>query len=135
MTIVGSKRMIVYDDVANLEKIRIFDARVERPPHYDTFAEFHYSYHYGDMYAPYVKQEEPLKVECQHFVECIRNGTSPLTSGQCGLQVVKILEAASQSLKQGGAEVLLPGNGSPMDSPSPWAQRFQPVAAVEPALR
>ena len=48
MTIVGSKRMIVYDDVSQLEKIRIFDARVERPPHYDTFAEFHYAYHYGD---------------------------------------------------------------------------------------
>jgi predicted dehydrogenase len=53
MTIVGSKRMIVYDDVAQQEKIRIFDARVERPPHYDTFAEFHYAYHYGDTYAPY----------------------------------------------------------------------------------
>ena len=57
MTIVGSKRMIVYDDVAPLEKIRVFDARVERPPHYDTFAEFHYAYHYGDVYAPYIKQE------------------------------------------------------------------------------
>ena len=67
MTIVGSKRMIVYDDVAPLEKIRVFDVRVERPPHYDTFAEFHYAYHYGDMYAPYIKQEEPLKTECQHF--------------------------------------------------------------------
>ena len=63
MTIVGSKRMIVYDDVAPLEKIRIFDARVESPPHYDTFAEFQYAYHYGDMYVPYIKQEEPLKTE------------------------------------------------------------------------
>ena len=54
--------MIVYDDVATLEKIKVFDARVERPPHYDSFAEFHYSYHYGDVYTPYVKQEEPLKV-------------------------------------------------------------------------
>ena len=68
MTIVGSKRMIVYDDVAQQEKIKVFDTRVERPPHYDTFAEFHYAYHYGDMYVPYIKQEEPLKVECQHFV-------------------------------------------------------------------
>ena len=85
------------------------------------------------MYAPYVKQEEPLKVECQHFVECIRNGASPLTSGRRGLQVVRILEAASQSLKQGGAEVLLPDNGAPMDSPSLWAPRSQPVAAGTPA--
>ena len=67
MTIVGSKRMIVYDDVAPLEKIRIFDTRVERPPHYDTFGEFHYAYHYGDMYAPYIKQEEPLKAGMPAF--------------------------------------------------------------------
>ena len=60
--------MVVYDDVAQQEKIRIFDARVERPPHYDTFAEFHYAYHYGDTYSPYLKQEEPLKAECQHFL-------------------------------------------------------------------
>ena len=52
MTIVGTRRMIVYDDLQTLEKIRIYDVRVERPPHYDTFAEFHYSYHYGDSYIP-----------------------------------------------------------------------------------
>ena len=61
MTIVGTRRMIVYDDLQTHEKIRIYDARVERPPHYDTFAEFQYSYHYGDSYIPYVHQEEPLK--------------------------------------------------------------------------
>jgi len=105
MTIVGSQRMIVYDDVAQLEKIRIFDARVERPPHYDTFAEFHYAYHYGDVYAPYLKQEEPLKVECQHFLDCIRTGTRPLTDGRQALAMVRILEAASASLKQEGGPV------------------------------
>ena len=99
MTIVGSRRMIVYDDLATLEKIRIFDARVERPPHYDTFAEFHYAYHYGDMYAPYIKQEEPLKTECQHFLDCIRQGTVPITSGQHGMDLVRILEASSESLE------------------------------------
>ncbi len=107
MTIVGSKRMIVYDDVAPLEKIRIFDVRVERPPHYDTFAEFHYAYHYGDMYAPYIKQEEPLKTECQHYIDCIREGRVPLTGGQQGLQLVRILEASSESLKRGGGPVEL----------------------------
>lgn len=105
MTIVGSKRMIVYDDVATLEKIRVFDARVERPPHYDTFAEFHYAYHYGDVYAPYIKQEEPLKTECQHFLDCIKHGTTPLTDGKQGLELVRILEASSESLRQGGAAV------------------------------
>lgn len=105
MTIVGSKRMIVYDDLAPLEKIRIFDTRVECPPHYDTFAEFQYAYHYGDMYAPYIKQEEPLKTECQHFLDCIRTGAVPITSGVRGLELVRILEASSESLRRRGAPV------------------------------
>jgi predicted dehydrogenase len=102
MTFVGSRRMIVYDDVAMHEKIRIYDARVERPAHYDTFAEFQYSYHYGDMYVPYLKQEEPLKLECNHFLECIRTGQKPLTCGERGRDVVHILERATQSLRQNG---------------------------------
>ena len=105
MTIVGSKQMILYDDVAPLEKIRIFDARVERPPHYDTFAEFQYAYHYGDIYSPYLKQEEPLKAECLHFLECIQESKSPLTCGARGLELVRILEASSASLKLGGGAV------------------------------
>jgi predicted dehydrogenase len=99
--------MIVYDDVETNEKIRMYDTRVERPPHHDTFAEFHYSYHYGDIYIPYIKQEEPLRGECQHFLECIEKGAEPLTSGHKGLELVKILEAASASLKQQGAPVKL----------------------------
>jgi predicted dehydrogenase len=105
MTIVGSKRMIVYDDTEPLEKIKIYDKRVEIPPHYDTFAEFHYSYHYGDMYSPYLKQIEPLKVECEHFLKCIRTGAKPESSGLEGMQVIQILEASSESLKNGGARV------------------------------
>ncbi len=105
MVIVGSKRMIVYDDNQPLEKIKIYDKRVETPPHYDTFAEFQYSYHYGDMYAPYIKQVEPLKVEAQHFLDSIRSGKMPDTSGLDGLRVIQILEASSRSLKSGGAKV------------------------------
>ncbi len=117
MTIVGSRRMIVYDDVAPLEKLRIFDTRVETPPHYDTFAEFHYSYHYGDVYAPYIKQEEPLKIECQHFLDCIRTGSRPLSDGKQALEMVRILEAASLSLKNQGAPVVL----APSEEPVPQA--------------
>ena len=105
MTFVGTRRMIVFDDLQTSEKIRIYDTRVERPPHYDTFAEFQYSYHYGDSYIPHVKHEEPLKVECQHFLECIQNGDTPLTNGRQGLDLVRILEASSQSLKGNGAPV------------------------------
>src|SRR6266699_1408543 len=148
MTIVGSKRMIVYDDVAPLEKIRIFDVRVERPPHYDTFAEFQYAYHYGDMYAPYIKQEEPLKAECQHFLECIRESKAPLSGGAQGLELVRILEAASVSLKQNGSPVqfaqaepgrLAIGNGArkakdmrPPPGPLPSEGRGNPKRAKRP---
>jgi len=105
MTIVGTRRMIVYDDLRTREKIRIYDARVERPPHYDTFAEFQYSYHYGDSYIPYLHQEEPLKLACQHFIDCIKTNSEPLTGGRQGLEMVRILEAASASLKMNGAPV------------------------------
>ena len=107
MTVVGSQRMIVYDDTEPLEKLKIYDARVEVPPHYDTFAEFTYSYHYGDAYVPYIKQDEPLKLECQHFLECIRDRCTPITGGRHGLDVVRILEAAGESLRQQGASVQL----------------------------
>jgi len=134
MTIVGSRRMVVYDDVAPLEKIRVFDARVESPPHYDTFAEFHYAYHYGDVYAPYIKQEEPLKTECQHFLDCINQGTTPLTDGKQGLDVVRILEASSQSLRRGGASVNLSDlkkvNGWTSSIPKP-ARRLSAAAIAK----
>jgi predicted dehydrogenase len=105
MTIVGSKRMIVYDDTEPLEKLKIYDARVEVPPHYDTFAEFTYSYHHGDAYVPHINQDEPLKLECQHFLDCVRGQCVPLAPGRQGLEVVRILEAAGQSLQQQGASV------------------------------
>ncbi len=105
MTIVGTRRMIVYDDLEPLQKIRIFDVRVETPPHYDTFAQFQFSYHYGDMYAPRIEQDEALKTECEHFIDCIRTGTKPLSSGTEGRDLVSVLEAASASLQQDGARV------------------------------
>jgi predicted dehydrogenase len=105
MTIVGSRRMIAYDDMEPLHKIKIYDQRVDRPPHYDTFAEFQYSYHYGDVHAPYLKQQEPLKVQCQHFIDCIRRGATPMTDGVQGAALVRILEASSLSIKEGGRRI------------------------------
>lgn len=121
MTIVGSKRMIVYDDIAHQEKIKIHDVRVERPPHYDTFAEFHYAYHYGDTYSPYIVQEEPLKTECHHFVDCIQKGSNPLSDGLNGLEVVRILEAATLSLRNQGAPVDIPPVRNALTLPFPVA--------------
>ena len=114
MTIVGSRRMIVYDDLQTHEKIKVYDVRVERPPHYDTFAEFQYSYHYGDSYIPHIQQEEPLKAVCQHFLECIETGVTPTTSGRCGFEMVRILEAASASLKANGAPINFASPGNPL---------------------
>ncbi|WP_414661890.1 Gfo/Idh/MocA family protein [Horticoccus sp. 23ND18S-11] len=123
MTIVGSKRMIVYDDIAPLEKIKVYDVRVERPPHYNSFAEFQYAYHYGDTYSPYIKHDEPLHNECQHFADCIANGTVPLTSGASGLEVVRILEASSKSLANQGAPVALwSGSSAPFPVPRNTSQ-------------
>src|SRR5438876_659414 len=119
MTIVGTRRMIVYDDLRTREKIRIYDARVERPPHYDTFAEFQYSYHYGDSYIPYLHQEEPLKLACQHFIECIKTNSEPLTNGRQGLELVRILEAASASLKMNGAPVTFASSTRPTPAFAP----------------
>src|SRR5712672_1982293 len=113
MTIVGSQRMIVYDDLRTREKIRIYDVRVERPPHYDTFAEFHYSYHYGDSYIPHLQQEEPLTLACRHFIECIETNSAPITGGRQGLELIRVLEGASASLNMNGAPFMF---GSPNGS-------------------
>ena len=105
MTIVGTKGMIVYDDVQQLEKIRIFDTRVDKPPHYASFGDFHYSYHYGDSYCPRLDQREPLRTQCEHFLDCITKGTRPLTSGEDGLRIVKLLEKSAESLKANGIPI------------------------------
>jgi predicted dehydrogenase len=110
VTIVGSKKMIVFDDTEPLEKIKVYDKRVNAPPHYDTFAEFHYSYHYGDIHVPYIQQSEPLRSECQDFIDSIKTGKKTVASGEKGLEVVAILEAASYSLKSGGASVCVDGD-------------------------
>jgi predicted dehydrogenase len=119
MTIVGSRRMIVYDDLQTHEKIRIYDVRVERPPHYDTFAEFQYSYHYGDSYIPYLQQEEPLNLACRHFIDCIETNSAPMTGGQQGLEMTRILEGASASLKMSGAPFTFASRNGPMLIPMP----------------
>ena len=108
-TIVGARKMLVYDDIESQEKIKIFDKGVEVPPYYDTYAEFHYSYRYGDIYSPRIEDYEPLKKECDHFIECIKRGMCPLSDGYSGLRVVSILEAANKSLKLQGKAVSIQG--------------------------
>lgn len=102
MTIVGSRRMVIYDDIEPTEKIRIYDSRVETPPHYDNFGEFQYSYHYGDSYIPRIEQGEPLGRMCRHFVDSVISGSKPLTCGERGMDVVRVLEACTRSLNANG---------------------------------
>jgi predicted dehydrogenase len=104
-TIVGMRKMLVYDDIETQEKIKIYDKGVEAPPYYDTYADFHFSYRYGDIYSPRIDDYEPLKKECDHFLECIQEGKAPLSDGYSGLRVVSILEASSKSLRLSGRAV------------------------------
>jgi len=104
-TIVGSRKMLVYDDTETQEKIRIYDKGLDVHRYYDTFGEFQFSYRYGDIQIPRVEEKEPLRSECEHFVDCIRNGTTPRTDGLSGLRVVSVLHAANASLRGGGAMI------------------------------
>ena len=106
-TIVGSRKMLVYDDTASQEKVRIYDKGVTKHPYYDTYGDFQLSYRYGDVNIPRIEDPEPLKVECDHFVDCIRRGVSPNSDGKSGLRVVKVLEAAHRSLKNHGQSIPL----------------------------
>jgi predicted dehydrogenase len=108
ITVVGREKMVVYDDLESHEKLRIHEKSVEAVRRTDTFGEFQFAYHYGSVVSPYVHFDEPLRIECQHFVECIDRRATPLTDGRNGLEVVRVIEAAQQSLRQGGIPVSLP---------------------------
>ena len=111
ITVVGSKKMVIYDDVEPLEKIKIYDKGVKAIRHTDTFGEFSFAYHYGDVVIPYIRFEEPLRVQCQHFLDCIREGKQPQTDGLNGKRVVQVVEAAQRSMKSGGDTIFLNQNG------------------------
>ncbi len=113
-TVVGSKKMLVYDDVEDENKILIFNKGVDLPPHSDTEAEFRLSYRSEDGIPYPLEWHEPLRTECQHFVDCIRERREPLTSAREGLRVVQVLEAAQASLMNGGGrEVVRCSQGAP----------------------
>ena len=118
ITVVGSQKMVLYDDLEGLEKLKIYDKRVNAIPRTDTFGEYQFAYHYGSVVSPYVRLDEPLKLECLHFVECVGKRTRPLTDGRNGLKVVEVIEAAQTSLSLGGAQVPI-GDGTDWEAPVP----------------
>ena len=91
ITVVGSRKMVVYDDVEATEKIKIYDKGVDWPPYSDTIEEFRLSYRYGDIPTPNISGAEPLELECKHFLECIRTDRVPRSDGRVGAQVVEDL--------------------------------------------
>jgi len=92
--------MLVYDDTENVEKLKIYDQGVDyKDP--ETFGEYQLSYRTGDIVSPRLPGTEPLRLEVEHFLECIRTGQRPRTDGYSGLRVVEALEAAETSLRTG----------------------------------
>jgi predicted dehydrogenase len=108
ITVVGSQKMAVFDDVDSTEKLRIYDKGVQRPA-YDSYGDS-LSLRFGDISIPRVDMREPLRLECQHFIDCILNGQTPLSDGRNGVQVLRVLEAGQRSLEQGGEPVVLGRN-------------------------
>jgi predicted dehydrogenase len=104
LTIVGNKKMAVFDDMEASEKIRVYDKGVDYSPDYRSYAEA-VSLRVGDILIPRVDMKEPLRIECEHFVECIVHGRPPLTSAREGVAVVKVLESAQKSLSASGSLV------------------------------
>jgi predicted dehydrogenase len=116
--VVGRNKVAAYNDMATEERLRIFDRTAENPDF--NAAEFGWppAYRYGDSISPYIDFKEPLAVEDQHFVDCIRQKTSPEADGFSGLAVVATLEAAEWSLRAGApVELELPGHPAANDAP------------------
>jgi predicted dehydrogenase len=106
----GSNKMVVFDDLDPSEKIKIYDKGISlsrAPESIDQVYNMLIGYRSGDMWAPRIENLEALRVEAAHFVDCIENGTQPIASGESGLRVVRILEAASESMKNQGRPVQL----------------------------
>lgn len=106
ITVVGSRKMAVFDDLDANEKLRIYDKGAKINTEYDTFAEY-IGLRFGDITVPYIKMGEPLRLECLHFLECVQTRKQPLSDGYDGLRVVQVLDAAQKSLKSNGEPVAL----------------------------
>jgi predicted dehydrogenase len=98
---------VLYDDTEPSEKVKIYDKGVDLNVTQEELYHLKVQYRVGDMYAPRLDDTEALTTATRHFVDCIQNGKQPLTGGKAGLEVVKVLVAAEQSLKQRGAPVEL----------------------------
>ena len=101
LTVVGAKKMVVFDDMEPREKLRIYDKGVDRPPEYGSFGES-LAIREGDIFIPRIPTVEPLAAELAHFVRAAQGLETPRASAEDGVRVVRVLEAASRSLARGG---------------------------------
>ena len=101
LTVVGSKKMVVFDDMETDRKVTIYDKSVSLPRSTDSYGEY-VNVRFGDISIPRIANDEPLRLECQEFVDAIREGREPRCSGREGLAVVEVLEAMQASLEAGG---------------------------------
>jgi predicted dehydrogenase len=104
ITVVGSKKMAVFDDMEPKDKLKLYDRGIDKSFDYETYAEY-LSLRFGEVSSVPLPQTEPLQNECKHFLECVKNNHLPLTDGEDGLRVVRVLEAAQESLDQKGIPV------------------------------
>jgi len=107
LTIVGSKKMVVFDDTRTSEKIWLYDKGVDTALDYSTYAEY-FNLRIGDITIPRVPGGEPLKLECSHFIESVQKRSRPRSDGIDGLKVLTVLQAAQSSLEKGGTPVDVP---------------------------
>ena len=107
ITIVGSKKTLLYDLINAEEQIKVYDRGVDLMNISEDIQQLRVNYRYGDIYSPNVKNIESLHVMCSHFADCIINNKKPISDGESGLNVVKILEASERSLKNHGEEIAL----------------------------
>jgi predicted dehydrogenase len=103
-TIVGSKKMAVFDDMESTEKIRIYDKGFNWQKNYGNYETF-LTLREGDIHIPKINMVEPLKLECQHFIDCIHRNQDPLTDGNNGLEVLRVLDVAQKSLEANGKTI------------------------------
>jgi predicted dehydrogenase len=103
-TLVGSRKMVVFDDMEPTDKVRIYDKGVDVRPQAVSYEDYLHV-RFGDILIPHVGTVEPLRLECQHFVDCVRNGAVPRSDGAHGLQVIRVLTAAQKSLDLDGVPV------------------------------
>jgi predicted dehydrogenase len=105
----GSRRMIVFDDLEASEKIKVYDRGISVDPSPQNVYQMLVGYRTGDMWAPKLAVTEALAVEAAHFVDCVAHATRPLTDGEAGVRVVRLLEAATESMMNQGRLVALDG--------------------------